>query len=332
MKKRFIVFATIVALCIGLLAIGGVAAAKGKHFEGITIYFFPGGPPGCPFATVVYKGAKAAEEDLGPTVRYVWSDWNPRKMIEQFKEAVAARPDGICIMGHPGQDAFEPLIDEAIAKGIIVTSQNTDLPRIEEKYKAKGFGYVGQELYKTGYLLAKEAIKRYGLKKGDKALVWGLLAQEIRGLRSKGSIDAFKEIGMIVDYMEISAGIDADPVMGTPVITGYIAANPDVKVIVTDHGGLTATVETYLKAAGKKPGEIIAIGHDLSPATVEAIRSGYLQLIIDQQPYLQGYLPILQVCLTKKYGFTGLHIDTGSGFVDASNVEMIAKLAEQGIR
>ena len=49
-------------------------------------------------------------------------------------------------LGEAGA-AFGPLIDEAVAKGIIVTSIDTNLPAIEEKYKDRGFGYVGEELY-----------------------------------------------------------------------------------------------------------------------------------------------------------------------------------------
>ena len=304
----------------------------GKLFEGITIWFFTGGPEGCPFGSVVYNGAKAAEEALGPTVTYLFSDWNVEKMISQFKEAIAAAPDGICVMGHPGEDAFGPLIDEAESKGIIVTSQNTELSNIQAKYGANGFGYVGASNYSAGLALGKQSVMEFDLKEGDRALVWGLLAQETRGLRSKGCIDALEEAGLTVDYLEISDEINADPTMGTPVITGYISANPDVKLIITDHGALTSTVGTYMKAANVEPGAIKCAGFDLSAASVEAIRSGYLGLVLDQQPFLQGYLPILQVCLTKKYLFSGLTVDTGSGFVNAENVEALAGLAEEGIR
>jgi len=54
--------------------------------------------------------------------------------------------------------------------------------------------------------------------------------------------------------------------------------------------------------------------------------------VLDQQPYLQGYLPIVQICLTKKYKFAGLHIDTGSGFAHKDNIEVLAELAEKQIR
>ncbi len=281
---------------------------------------------------MVYNGAVAAASDLGANVEYVFSDWDPEKMVRQCKEAIATNPDGIAIMGHPGDEALSACVDEAESKGIIVTSQNTTLPKLEAKYKSKGFGYVGQELYQSGYLLGQEAVKRGNLKPGDRAMVWGLLSQPTRGLRTQGVIDALKEAGLVVDYIEIDPATNADPTNGTPVFTGYVSAHPDVKVVCTDHGGLTSTMETYLKAAGKGPDDIYAIGFDLSSATLAAIRGGWTDLVLDQQPWLQGYLPIVQICLTKKYGFSGLHIDTGSGFADKSNIEMLAPLVEKQIR
>jgi simple sugar transport system substrate-binding protein len=329
MKRKILL---ILVTMIFLMSAVGIAFAADKHFSDVKIVFFPGGPPGCPFASVVYRGARAAEQDLGCKVDYVWSGWIPDKMVSQFKEAVAKRPDAICIMGHPGPDAFATLVDEAFAKGIIVTSQNTSLPPIEDKYKDRGFGYVGQELYPSGVMLAKGAIKRAGLRRGDRAMVWGLLSQETRGLRSKGCIDALEEAGMKVDYIEISDAINSDASLGAPVFAGYVSKNPDVKLVVTDHGGLTATAETYMKTARKKPGEIYIAGFDLSAATADAIKKGYTGVVLDQQPWLQGYLPILQVCLAKKYGFAGLHIDTGAALIDKTNIDFVAPLAQKGIR
>jgi simple sugar transport system substrate-binding protein len=300
--------------------------------SGVNIVFFPGGTPGGPFESVVYNGALAAAEELGANVEYVWSDWDPQQMVTQFAEVAATRPDGIAVMGHPGDDAFEAVIDEAVANGIIVTSQNTTLPRLEGRYKSGGFGYVGQELYASGYNLGVEAVNRFGFVEGDRAMVWGLLSQPTRGLRTQGVIDALEEAGMTVDYLEIDDATNADPSAGVPTFTGYVSANPDVKLIVTDHGNLTGSFETLLDAAGKGPDDIVAVGFDLSPRTVEAIRDGWTDLVIDQQQWLQGYLPILQICLAKKYNFSGLHIDTGAGFAHADNVEVLASLVEQGIR
>ncbi|MDP3316390.1 MAG: hypothetical protein Q8M47_10025, partial [Devosia sp.] len=78
-----------------------------------------------------------------------------------------------------------------------------------------------------------------------------------------------------------------------------------------------------------KPWQTNPPRRDLSPATVKAIKGGFTELVIDQQPWLQGYLPILQICLTKVYGFSGLHIDTGGGFADKDNIDFLAPLAEK---
>ncbi len=335
MLRKILLLVVMVALVLAgttLILAQGSEGPQEKWCSGVRIVFFPGGPEGGVFAVNVYNGARQAAADLGAEVDYLWSDWDPERMVTQFREAMATGPDGIAVMGHPGEDAFETVIDEAEAQGIIVTSQNTTLPRLESRYAGKGFGYVGQELYATGYALGQEALRRTGLGDGDRAMVWGLLSQPTRGLRTQGVIDALEEAGMTVDYLEIDSATNAEPPAGTPTFTGYVASHPDVKLVVTDHGGLTATLQTYLEAAGKGPDDIYAIGFDLSPATLEAIRGGWTDLVIDQQQWLQGYLPILQICLTEKFAFSGLHIDTGGGFASLDNVELLAPLVEQVIR
>ncbi len=311
---------------------GPAPGQEGKWCSGTDIVFFPGGSPGGPFATVVYNGALAAEADLGPNVEYVWSDWNPENMINQFSEAVATNPDGIAIMGHPGDEAFGPLVDEAEAEGIVVTSMNTQLADLQAKYSSAGFGYVGAILYDAGYALGSEAVSRFGLQAGDKAFVWGLLAQAGRGERTKGVVDSLEDAGLEVEYLEIDDATNADAAAGVPQFVGMASANPDLKLVVTDHGALTATMETYLSSAGYGPDDVYGAGFDLSPPTVEAIRSGYTDLVIDQQQWLQGYLAVLQICLTNNFAFTGLHIDTGAGFAHADNVELLADLVDQQIR
>lgn len=323
------------AACVPTTAVAPAAPAAesgAKWCSDVRIVFFPGGPQGGVFANNVYNGAKQAQADLGPKVDYVFSDWSTQKMIQQFKEVAATKPDGIAVMGHPGDESFSALIDDAVKNGIIVTSQNTTLPASQAKYAAQGFGYVGQDLYGAGFALGAEAVKRFGLQAGDRAMVWGLLAQPTRGERTRGAKEALEQAGLIVDYIEIDDATNKDPASGAPTFAGYVSSNPDVKLVITDHGGLTATAEKYLTTVGKKPGEIFIAGFDLSPATVTAIKDGWTGLVIDQQPWLQGYLPILQVCLTKVYGFSGLHIDTGGGFADKDNIDFLAPLAEKEIR
>lgn len=308
------------------------APTTGRFCEGMKITFFPGGTQGGGFETVVYKGAQAAEAAFGPTVSYVWSDWDPNKMITQFQEAVATSPDGIAVMGHPGDEAFQPLVDDAEADGILVTAMNTELQALQATYAAGGFGYVGAVLYDAGAALANEAMKRGELASGDKAFVWGLKAQAGRGERTLGITETLEEAGLEVVYLEIDDATNADPAAGVPAFTGMASANSDLKAIFLDHGNLTSTTATYLEAAGLDPANVYAAGFDLSPATVQGIQDGSIDLVIDQQQYLQGFFAITQLCLSQFYGFSGLHINTGGGFVDSSNVEVIAPLVEQQIR
>ncbi len=308
------------------------AAATGQFCSGMNIVFFPGGTAGGGFETVVYNGAKAAQAAFGPNVTYQWSDWDPSKMITQFQQAMATKPDGIAIMGHPGDDAFDPLIKQAEDQGILVTVMNTELPKAEATYATAGLGYVGAVLHDAGAALANEAIKRDGLKSGDRAFVWGLKSQPGRGERTQGILDALQAAGLTVDYLEIDDATNKDPANGTAVFTGYVSAHPDVKAMFIDHGNLTSTIPTYMKAANLAPGKVYMAGFDASAATVQGIKDGYISLVIDQQQYLQGFEAVEQLCLTKKYGFSGLFINTGGGFIDKSNVDVIAPLVEQQIR
>jgi simple sugar transport system substrate-binding protein len=308
------------------------AAAKTGWCSNTHIVFFPGGTAGGGFETVVYNGALAAAADTGAQVQYVWSDWDPAKMTSQFTTAVATKPDGIAIMGHPGDTAFDPLIADAESKGIIVTSMNTQLPTAQAQYSPNGFGYAGAVLYDAGYALGTEAVKRSGVKAGDKAFLWGLLAQAGRGERTKGVKDALEKAGLTVIYQEIDDATNKNASAGVPIFTGIFTANPDIKLMVTDHGNLTGTVQTFLEAAGKKPGDVYAAGFDMSGNAVTAIKAGWLQLVIDQQQYLQGYFGVLQICLTKNYGFAGLQIDTGAGFADKNNIDQLAALVTKQIR
>src|SRR5919197_992266 len=271
-------------------------------------------------------GGTAAEAAFGPTVTYQWSDWDPKKMISQFTEAVATKPDGIAVMGHTGDDSFDPLIDNARSQGILVTVMNTELPKAEAKYATAGTGYVGAVLHDAGAALAREAVARGGLKSGDRAFVWGLKSQPGRGERTQGILDALQEAGMTVDYLEIDDATNKDPANGVSAFTGYAFAHSDLKAIFIDHGNLTSTIPTYMKAANLAPGSIYAAGFDLSPSTVQGVKDGYINLVIDQQQYLQGFLEVEQLCLTKKYVFSGPFGHPGGGFVDKSNIDQIAPL------
>ena len=300
-----------------------------KWCSGVTIRYFVGGEAGDAFASIVHKGALAAEADLGPTVEYIFSGWQSQKMLDQLRDAIAAKPDGIAMMGHAGDDAIMPLAEEANKAGILMMYQNVDVPKVRAQF---GGGYVGANLDPQGRALAQEAIRQFGLKAGDHVLVFGPWGAPGRFIREEGVALAFEEAGLQVVRLEAVEGSASDPNLLTPSISAAVLSDPTVKLITYAGGQVLGASETYMQAIGKQPGEILNIGFDTSPAVIDGFKKGYIQLTSDQQPFLQGYLPILSLCGTKIYGFAPLTVDTGAGFVDASNYESIAEWANKGYR
>jgi simple sugar transport system substrate-binding protein len=297
----------------------------------LIVYMQMGGNQGDPSTLARTNGAKAAAAALGIKLIEQYSGWDSQKMIDQFKEAIAAKPDGIVIMGHPGEAAMGPLVDQAESLGIVVTSGNNPLPNIEAQYQTKGFGYAGADLHAGGFLTGTAMIAA-GLKAGDEALVYDIWHQQGRSVSSQGIYDALTAAGLKVDKLDVTDDVDKDASLAIPILTAYIQAHPNLKAIGTQHGNITAILPKVLQAAGKKPGDIIVGGIDLSPATVDGIKNGWISASFDQVLYLQGYYPIQQIWLTKTYLIPGLHINTGVGTVTPANVAAIAPLIEQGYR
>jgi len=253
-------------------------------------------------------------------------------MLNHFREALAADPDCIVIMGHPGAGAFADLVADAEQRGIVVTSGNAPLTELFEQYQAEGFGYAGVELYAGGWLTGKQMVEVGNLQPGDKALSYGLLAEAERGQSDRGLKEALEDSGLQVDYIEISPEVNNDASLAVPILTSYLASNPDVKAIGTQHGNVTSFVPKALEAAGKKPGDVIVGGIDLVPATIDGLKDGWISVVLDQQLYLQGFLPVTQCVLSKKYGLTGLSINTGSGVVTPETINALVPLIDAGIR
>jgi simple sugar transport system substrate-binding protein len=297
----------------------------------IVVYMQMGGTQGDASTLARTNGARAAAEHYGITLIEQYSGWDQGTMIDHFRQALAAQPDGIAIMGHPGEAAFEALVEEAIGMGIIVTSGNNPLPNLEAKYQTQGFGYAGADLYQGGYLTG-QAMVASGLQAGDHALVYDIWHQEGRSRSSQGVYDALADAGLIVDQLDVSQDVDSEASLAIPILTAYIEANPDLKAIGTQHGNITAVLPSVLEAAGKAPGDIIVGGIDLSPATIQGIRDGYISASFDQVLFLQGYYPVQQIWLTKNFMIPGLHINTGVGTITPANIDEVAPLIEAGFR
>ncbi len=322
MKKTVLFLLIFALLCT-------FAFAQGKKMEDITIRFFAGGDAGDPFASIVYRGALAAQKALGVKVDYVFSGWDNEKMVAQLRDAIAAKPDGIAMMGHAGDAAIMPLAEEAAKKGIVMIYQNVDVPKVRAKY---GGAYVGAQLESQGRALAETAMQKFNLKKGDRVIVFGNWGMPGRYIREGASADAFTKAGLIVTKLTITNEQVANTQLLLPVISGAILAQPATKLILYSNSANLGAVPMYMDSLGKKPGQIINIGFDTSPAIVDAFRRGYVQLSSDQQPYLQGFIPVTSLALTIAYGFSLISYDTGAGFVTPENIENLAALAEAGIR
>ncbi|MBW9063057.1 substrate-binding domain-containing protein [Rhizobium herbae] len=329
-QRLFIAFCP-VAVLVGIMSAIPAHALDDKWCKDVHIRFFVGGGEGDAFGTIVYNGAKQAEADLGPKVDYIFSSWSSEKMVQQLREAVAVQPDGIAMMGHPGDAAIMPLAKDAHKAGIKMMYQNVPVPEVVAAF---GGGYVGAQQEAQGRALGNEAVKLAGMKPGDKAIMEGVFDNENRGARERGTVAALTEAG--VNVVQISAPSSgewaSDPNLAIPVITAALLNNPDTKLLGVGGGQMLGNIPTFMQAAGKKPGEIFVFGFDTSPQIVEGFKNGWVQLTADQQPFLQGYLPILSLCQQVKLGLAPMNVDTGAGFITPANYEIVAELAKQALR
>jgi simple sugar transport system substrate-binding protein len=321
------------AVAVAILVTAGAAdaqALRDKWCSDVHLRFFAGGAEGDAFASIVYNGAVQAAHDTGAQVDYVFSGWKAETMVQQLRDAVAAQPDGIAMMGHAGEAAIMPLAEQAAQAGIKMMYQNVPLPGVVAKF---GGGYVGAQQAPQGQALGEEAVRRFGLKAGDTAIVFGPFDQQPeRYVREGATADALEAAGLKVIRIPSPTEWAADPNLAIPVITAALTSNPETKAIVYPGGQLLGNAPTYMQAAGKEPGEVIQIGFDTSPQIVSAFKDGWVQLTADQQPFLQGYMPILSLCQQIVYGLAPINVDTGAGFVTPDNYEAVATLATEGLR
>jgi simple sugar transport system substrate-binding protein len=299
--------------------------------DGLVMYMQMGGNPGDGATLARQTGAAQAAAALGVDLKEQFSAWAPETMINQFKEAVAAHPSCIEIMGHPGGTAFHDLVKDAVAQGIVVTVGNSPMTDLQAEFGPKGTGYAGVDLYAGGKLTA-EAMLAQGLKAGDEAMVYGVFSQAERGQSEKGLADTLEAAGLKVERLEITQEVNSDVSLGVPVLVSYIQAHPNLKAIGTQHGSITGLMAGVLQKAGKKPGEIIVAGIDLAPATIDGLKSGYVSATLDQLLYLQGFMPVVQCVMTAKYKMPGLSLNTGAGTVTPETIDSLVELIDAGIR
>lgn len=327
----FLLGASVLTFSLAPTAGATEPTTAGQLGAGMTMYMQMGGNPGDGATLPRQTGAADAGHAFGIKVIEQFSAWSPETMLTQFRQAMAAHPTCIGIMGHPGDPAFAPLIKQAEDQGIIVTVGNTPLPDNQKLYDEKGFGYAGVELY-VGGQIAAQAMLNAGLKKGDEALEYGVFNESVRSQSDRGLAETLEKAGVKVTRLNISPQVDADSSLAVPILVAFIQAHPDLKAIGTQHGGVTGFIPQALQQAGKKPGQIIVGGIDLAPATIAGLQSKYLTATLDQQLYLQGFLPVTQCVLSAAYHFAGLTINTGAGVQTPATIDSLIPLIKRGIR
>jgi simple sugar transport system substrate-binding protein len=329
MRLANLLLAGVAAAAVATVA--GPASAADPIGKGLVMYMQMGGTAGDGATLARQTGAAQAAAAFGIDLKPQFSAWTPATMIAQFKEAMAAKPNCIAIMGHPGGTAFHDLVKQATDAGVVVTNGNSPMTDLQTEFGTKGFGYAGVDLYAGGSLTAKAMLAK-GLKAGDEAVVYGVFSQAERGQSEKGLADTLEKAGLKVDRLEITQEVNTDPTLGIPILAAYILAHPNLKAIGTQHGNLTGAMAEILKKAGKKPGDIVVGGIDLAPATIGGLKDGYVTATLDQLLYLQGFIPVLQCVMTAKYKMPGLSLNTGAGTVTPQSIDALTKLIDDGIR
>ena len=319
-----------VAAC-AFASIAGPASADEPIGKGLVMYMQMGGNAGDGTTLARQTGAAQAAAAFGVQLKPQFAAWLPETMIAQFKEALAAKPDCIEIMGHPGSTPFHDLVKQATDQGIVVTSGNAPLTDLQKEFGPKGFGYSGVDLCAGGTLTAN-AMLAQGLKAGDEAVVFGIFSQAERGVSEKCLADTLEKAGLKVNRVEIPPEVNSDASLGIPMFAAYVQSHPNLKAIGMQHGSVTGVMAEGLKKAGKKPGDIIVGGIDLAPATIGGLKSGYVSATLDQTLYLQGFVPVLQCVLTAKYKMPGFSLNTGAGTVTPKTIDALTKLIDAGIR
>jgi simple sugar transport system substrate-binding protein len=300
---------------------GGGPLARGD----VRIVFITHGQSADPFWSVVANGAREAADDLGVRVQYqAPTAFDMIEMSNLIRSTIAARPAGI-VVSIPDPDALGAAVRAAVAAGVPVISINSGA----DAYRSLGvLAHVGQTEYEAGYgggeRLAAAGVRRalcINHEVGNSAL----------DQRCRGMVDALAAAGGTARVLAVDL---ADPDDTQQRVLNALRADAHVDgMLALGPAGADPTLAA-LRAAGRTAD--VAFGtFDLTPRVLEAVRDGDMLFAIDQQQYLQGYLPVVMLV---KYAETralpggGDIIRTGPGFVTRDDAAAVIDLAARGIR
>jgi simple sugar transport system substrate-binding protein len=318
----------IALLVVALIAAVGVGAgALGQDQDdraGLRFIVVSHGQAADPFWSVVQRGVAQAGEDMRVEVQYqAPTTFDMVAMAQLIDAAVASKPNGL-VVSIPDADALGPSIRRAVEAGIPVISMNSGSDVAKE---LGALTHVGQTEYEAGYG-GGERLAAAGAKKG--LCVNHEVGNVALDLRCQGFSDAMTAAGATVSVLAVEL---ADPTGSQQRVEAALASDPEIDSILA-LGPTSAAPTLAALRATDKIGQILFGTFDLSPEVLEAVDNGEMLFAIDQQQYLQGYLPIVLLTLynTNLNTIANDVIMTGPGFVTAETAARVIELARQGTR
>jgi simple sugar transport system substrate-binding protein len=283
----------------------------------ITVAVITHAAPGDSFWDVVKSGAEAAGKQEGVTVNYA-GDPDPARQSQLIDNAVAQKVQGIAVsMANP--DGLKESIQKAIAAGVPVITINSGLE------KSKEFGaitHVGQseELAGEG---AGAKFKELGGKKMICVIhEAGNVGLEQRCAGAKKAFGAVENLQVDVSNVADAQNTIKSKLLADPSIDSVLSLNPVIG---------KAAVQSVKDANGKAK----VATFDVSADIIDAVTAGDILFAVDQQPYLQGYLPVVFFALKVRNGNDvggGQPVYSGPGFVTKDNAAQVKQFASAGTR
>ncbi len=240
------------------------------------------------------------------------------KMLQQ---AVKDGYDGIAF-NIIDPEAFDDVIQEAIDAGVPVVGFNVD----DHATSNARLSSVNQQLYEAGRHLGQHVLPRIP---DNRRVLMTMHDEGISALedRLRGLQDVLKKKGV---QWEVKV-TGNDPVKGAKVIADALKANPDIRIVLaTGQADTEAAGRAFEKLDFSK--DYWAAGFDLSPGILQLIQDKRIYCTIDQQPYIQGFYPVLQLVHYLRYGIVPSDINAGAAIVDRSNVDAVAERTKQNYR
>jgi len=238
------------------------------------------------------------------------------EMVSATNAAISSKANGIAV-AVISSTAFTAPVKNAMNAGIPVVSYNAD--GNVGNPGTNRLAYIGQDLFVSGQALGERIAS--SMPNGGDAV--GFIATPGTANiqpRIDGAKQAIGASGKNIKFTSVASGAALSQENTT--INAYVLAHKStLKGIFAVDAGSTQTVGQIIAKYGLT-GKVASGGFDLTPVTLQGIKAGHLDFTIDQQPYLQGFLPVLALYLFNLSG--GLvnppETNTGLTFVTKANV------------